>query len=121
MFVALKNVRMFVFLNNLVMIIASFPMYVKVAYFCLFSMVCSVLYGWVCFLFCLYVGSLLLCSIFPMFCNLWFLFLSVICVHAVEEVIDCGVLMFLWVTGVVVYDHICRCWFSKYVECQCVV
>jgi hypothetical protein len=40
--VVLKDVRMFVFLNSLVMILVSFPTYVKVVYFCLFSEVCSV-------------------------------------------------------------------------------
>jgi hypothetical protein len=41
--------------------------------------------------------------------------------HVVDEVIDCGVLILLWVTEVVVYDHICRLLFSTYVECQCCV
>jgi hypothetical protein len=35
-FVVLKDVRKFVFLSNFVMILVSFPMYVKVAHFCLF-------------------------------------------------------------------------------------
>jgi hypothetical protein len=34
-------------------------------------------------------------------------------IHAVDEVIDCEVLTFLWVTGIVVYDQICRRWFSN--------
>jgi hypothetical protein len=44
MFVVLKDVRIFVFLNSLVMIPVSLPMYVKVAHFCLFCGVvfCSV-------------------------------------------------------------------------------
>jgi hypothetical protein len=42
-------------------------------------------------------------------------------VHAVDEVIICGVLLFLWVTRDVVYNQICGCEFYKYVECQCVM
>jgi hypothetical protein len=40
-----------------------------------------------------------------------------VCVYAVDEEIDCCVLMFLWMTRVViVYDQICRCGFSKYCD-----
>jgi hypothetical protein len=42
-FVVLKHVRMFVCLDSLVMILVSFPTYVKVAYFCSF---------WWCFVPC---------------------------------------------------------------------
>jgi hypothetical protein len=36
-------------------------------------------------------------------------------VHAADEVIHCSVLMFLWMTRIVIVnDQICRCRFSKY-------
>jgi hypothetical protein len=38
-----------------------------------------------------------------------------VCVHAVYEVMDCGILTFLWATRIVAYDQICRYVFSEYV------
>jgi hypothetical protein len=49
-FVVLKDVR---FLNSLMVILVSFPVYVKVAHFYFFF--CSILFG-LYFLFCSYVG-----------------------------------------------------------------
>jgi hypothetical protein len=57
--VVLKDVRMFVILNSLVMMLVSFPVYVKVTHFCLFSVVfCSMWFG-LCLFWCLYVCILI--------------------------------------------------------------
>jgi hypothetical protein len=56
-FVVLNDVCMFVFLNYLVTMFVSFPIYIKVLHFCLFPgcEFCFVLLVF-CFLRCLYVG-----------------------------------------------------------------
>jgi hypothetical protein len=36
-----------------------------------------------------------------------------LCIHAVDEVSDSGILIFLWMTRIVVYDQICRYVFSN--------
>jgi hypothetical protein len=70
-FVVLKDVRTFVFLNSLVTILVSSPVYVKVAHFCLFfGGVFSSMWFGLCFLWCLYVGYLMFCStVKPRFTN----------------------------------------------------
>jgi hypothetical protein len=46
---------------------------------------------------------------------------ELVCVHAVDEVIICGVIMFLWVKRVAAYNQIYGCGFSKYVERECIM
>jgi hypothetical protein len=75
--VILKDVSIFVFLNSLVMILVSFPVYVMVAHFCLFSvMFCSMRFG-LCLFWCSYWVQLLLRSIVFVYWNSWSLFVPV--------------------------------------------
>jgi hypothetical protein len=66
----LYAIRMLVFLNNLVMVLVSLPMYVNVAHFCLFAVLGVVFlacFGFVRMRIC--GGCLLLCSIVSISCD----------------------------------------------------
>jgi hypothetical protein len=107
LFLVLEDVSIFVFLSSLVMILVSFPVYVKVAHFCLlFGVFCSMLFG-LCCLWSLYAGELLLSSTTLMCCNWWFLSECVIgqvFIRFMRKLTS----VFLWAIRVIVHDQICR-------------
>jgi hypothetical protein len=55
MFLVLEDVRIFVCLNSFVMILVTFPVYVRWPICLLFGVLCSMLFG-LCCLWILYVG-----------------------------------------------------------------
>jgi hypothetical protein len=76
--VVLKDVRMFVFFNSLVIILVSLTMHIKVALFLFFFLWSAHIYL-VQFVFAfVYVCRVVLCNIVFMCCSSWLLFASVI-------------------------------------------